>query len=128
MHSPTQAPAAAEAIDPRSFISARVMAMQIAPTIAMSERAAALRQAGIDVIGLAVGEPDFDTPGHIIESAHAAARRGFTRYTAPDGAPLVKDAVRTKLQRDNGLVYAREEVHVASGCKQVIYNAFAASL
>lgn len=87
-----------------------------------------MRAAGIDVISMAVGEPDFDTPAHIVEAAYAAAKSGFTRYTAPDGAPPVKRAVREKLLRDNRLDYQLAEIHVASGCKQVIQNAFAATL
>jgi aspartate aminotransferase len=110
------------------LLSRRVHGIKLAPTIAMNERAAAMRAQGLKVISLAVGELGFDTPEHIICSADAAARRGFTRYTAPDGAAIVKDAVRLKLKRDNGLDYARDEVHVASGAKQVIHNAFAATL
>ncbi len=110
------------------LLSRRVHGIKLAPTIAMNERAAALRAQGVKVISLAVGELDFDTPEHIVRSADAAARRGFTRYTAPDGAAVVKDAVRVKLKRDNGLDYDRDEVHVASGAKQVIHNAFAATL
>lgn len=102
--------------------------MGSSPTIAMSQRAAAMRSSGIDVITMSLGEPDFDTPARIVEAAHAAARSGFTRYTAADGAPVVKNAVRQKLVRDNRLDYAPAEIHVASGCKQVIHNAFAATL
>ena len=111
-----------------ALLSARVRCMGTSPTIAMSQRAAAMRAAGIDVISMAVGEPDFNTPARIVEAAHAAALGGFTRYTAPDGAPVVKNAVREKLLRDNGLDYAPAELHVASGAKQVIQNAFAATL
>jgi aspartate aminotransferase len=129
MHSTSpQRAAMAPASGWEALLSRRVRSMKLAPTIAMSERAARMREAGLDVISLAVGEPDFDTPLHIIEGAYAAARRGFTRYTAPDGSPLVKDAVREKMLRDNGLSFTRGEIHVASGCKQVIYNAFAATL
>ena len=110
------------------FLSRRVRGIKLAPTIAMSERAARMRDAGSDVISLAVGELDFDTPASVIEVAHVAAKRGYTRYTAPDGAPPVKDAVRTKIARDNGFAFERNEIHVASGCKQVIHNAFAATL
>lgn len=109
-------------------LSRRVQSIKMSPTIAMNERAALLRKGGRDVISLSVGELDFNTPEPIIEAAHAAAQRGFTRYTAADGAPLVKDAVRLKLQRDNGLSYRNEEVHVASGAKQVIFNALMARL
>ena len=111
-----------------ALLSARVRSMGTSPTIAMSQRAAAMRSAGVDVISMAVGEPDFDTPARIVEAAYAAAKSGFTRYTAADGAPVVKSAVRQKLLRDNHLDYAAAEVHVASGCKQVIQNAFSATL
>lgn len=111
-----------------SMLSQRLRQIKLAPTIAMSERAASMRREGRDVIPMALGELDFDTPGHVIERAHAAACEGLTRYTAPDGAPFVKDAVIAKLARDNGLTYARDEIHVASGCKQVIFNCLSATL
>lgn len=110
------------------LLSARVRSIAIAPTIAMSERAAELRARGEDVVNLAVGEPDFPTPPEVVDAAHEAARRGFTRYTAPDGAALVKDAVRVKLARDGLPPYGRSAIHVASGAKQVISNALAATL
>jgi aspartate aminotransferase len=121
-------PPAAAGPDGRALLSARVCSMGSSPTIAMSQRAAAMRAAGIDVISMSLGEPDFATPSRIVEAAHAAAVSGFTRYTAADGAPIVKNAVRQKLLRDNRLEYAPAEVHVASGAKQVIHNAFAATL
>ncbi len=111
-----------------NLLSLRVRSIGTSPTIAMSQRAAAMRADGVDVISMAVGEPDFDTPAHIVEAAYTAAKRGFTRYTAADGAPVVKLAVERKLVRDNDLRYAPSEIHVASGCKQVIQNAFAATL
>lgn len=109
-------------------LSRRVQGIRMSPTIAMNERAAALSRAGIDVISLSVGEPDFETPERILEAAYAAAKRGFTRYTAADGAPVVKEAVRSKLDRDNKLSYELAEIHVASGAKQVIFNALTALL
>ena len=112
----------------RSLLSLRVDAMTTSPTIARSQRANAMRATGTDVISMAVGEPDFATPSRIVDAAHAAARSGFTRYTAPDGAPVIKGAVRQKLIRDNHLAYSHDEIHVASGCKQVIHNGFAATL
>jgi len=114
--------------EPFAPISARVRRMSVSPTIAMSTRAAELRARGIDVISLAVGEPDFDTPAHIIEAAHRAAKAGKTRYTAADGGPEVKAAAIEKFRRENGLTFTPEQIHVASGAKQVIYNAFAATL
>jgi aspartate aminotransferase len=110
------------------LLSARVASMEVSPTIAMSQRAAALRAQGVDVISMSLGEPDFNTPARIVEAAYAAAQAGFTRYTAADGAPVIKNAVRQKLLRDNHLEYAPAEIHVASGAKQVIHNAFAATL
>ena len=98
-----------------NLLSLRVRSIGTSPTIAMSQRAAAMRADGVDVISMAVGEPDFDTPAHIVEAAYTAAKRGFTRYTAADGAPVVKLAVERKLVRDNDLRYAPSEIHVASG-------------
>jgi len=109
-------------------LSRRVRRIALSPTMAIAQRAAALREAGRDVVSLALGEPDFATPGHAIAAAHAAALRGLTRYTPPDGADAVKDAVVRKLARDNRLAYGRSEIHVASGSKQVIHNALAATL
>lgn len=87
-----------------------------------------MRAEGKSVISLALGEPDFETPAGAIAAAHAAAERGFTKYTAPDGDELVKRAVSRKLARDNDLAYGLDEIHVVSGSKQVIFNAFAATL
>ncbi|KSV75204.1 hypothetical protein N185_17645 [Sinorhizobium sp. GW3] len=109
-------------------VSARVEAMKISPTIAMSVRAAELKAAGHDIISLALGELDFNTPDEIIEAAHSAAINGMTRYTAPDGTPALKKAVCQKFKRDNDLSFNLNQIHVASGCKQVIYNALAATL
>lgn len=108
--------------------SARVQAMKISPTIAMSGRAAGLKAKGLDVISLALGELDFNTPGRIVDAAHNAAINGMTRYTAPDGTAELKQAIQAKFLRDNGLGFALNEIHVASGCKQVIHNALAATL
>ncbi len=83
---------------------------------------------GIDVIGFAQGEPDFDTPGHIKEAAIQAVRDGFTKYTATGGINELKDAVAAKLKRDNGLTYARNQVLVSCGGKHSLYNVFQALL
>ncbi|MDP3761197.1 MAG: pyridoxal phosphate-dependent aminotransferase [Ramlibacter sp.] len=119
-------PATAEGMSDRA--STRVRRIQLSPTIAIAGRAGVLRSAGRDVISLALGELDFDTPARIVEAAHKAALEGFTRYTAADGAAPIKDAVREKFRRDHGLSRGRDEIHVASGCKQVIFNALAATL
>jgi aspartate aminotransferase len=98
------------------------------PTVAMAGRALALKAEGHDVIGLAAGEPDFDTPEHIRAAGIAAIEAGHTRYTAVDGIPELKDAIAAKFARENGLSYSRDEITVASGGKQVLYNALMATL
>jgi len=103
---------------------------RIAPsaTIAISAKARALKAAGRDIIGLAAGEPDFDTPDNIKEAAIQAIRDGKTKYTDPDGMPLLKEAIVAKFQRENNLTYKTSQVHVAPGGKPVIYNALVATV
>jgi len=110
------------------MLSQRVRSLSVSATIAMAERAKALREAGRDAISLSLGELDFNTPEAIIDAASEAAKKGFTRYTAADGAPLIKRAIIEKFARENRVTYAMDEIHVASGAKQVIYNAMAATL
>ena len=88
-----------------SFLSATLSRVKPSPTIAMTAKAAELRAAGRDVIGLSAGEPDFDTPQNIKDAAVAAIAAGKTKYTAPDGIPELKQAICAKLKRDNGLEY-----------------------
>ena len=99
-------------------------ARQVAPsaTLTISTRARQLQAEGIDVISFSSGEPDFDTPAHIKAAAVQALLEGFTKYTATDGIPELKDAIRTKFKRDNGLDYARDEVIVSCGGKHSLYN------
>ncbi|NPD68799.1 pyridoxal phosphate-dependent aminotransferase [Lichenicola cladoniae] len=97
-------------------------------TIAMSIRARALRAAGHDVISLALGEPDFATPTHVIDAAHAAALDGQTKYPPVDGTLALKQAVVAKFARENDLDYALNEVMVANGGKQILFNALMATL
>jgi aspartate aminotransferase len=103
---------------------------RIAPsaTIAISAKARALKAAGRDVIGLAAGEPDFDTPENIREAGIRAIREGKTRYTDPDGTPELKAAICAKFARENGLTYKPSQIHIAPGGKPVIYNALVATL
>ena len=103
---------------------------RIAPsaTIAISAKARALKAAGRDIIGLAAGEPDFDTPDNIKEAAIQAIRDGKTKYTDPDGMPVLKEAIGAKFQRENNLTYKTSQVHVAPGGKPVIYNALVATI
>lgn len=111
-----------------SFIADRLGRIKPSPTIAISAKARELKAAGGDVIGLSAGEPDFDTPAHIIEAAIDAMKRGDTRYTDPDGTPELKDAICRKFKRDNNLDYARNQITVGTGGKQVLYNALMATL
>ena len=97
-------------------------------TIAVTTKAAELKSAGHDVIGLGAGEPDFDTPDNIKEAAITAIREGKTKYTPADGLPELKQAICGKFLRENGLTYKPSQVHVAPGGKPVIYNALVATL
>ncbi len=98
------------------------------PTIAVSTMARELKEAGRDVIGLGAGEPDFDTPENIREAGKRAIDEGKTRYTAPDGIPELKQAICAKFKRDNKLDYKPAQVSVGTGGKQILYNAFMATL
>src|SRR3546814_15353493 len=104
-----------------SVIAERLSANQPSPTIARTSKAAELKAAGRDVIGLGAGEPDFDTPDNIKEAAVKAIREGKTKYTAVDGTPELKKAICAKFTRENGLDYTPAEVTVGTGGKQVLY-------
>jgi aspartate aminotransferase len=111
-----------------SILAERLSRIKPSPTIAVTQKAAELKAAGRDVIGLGAGEPDFDTPSNIVEAAIAAMRRGETRYTAVDGTPALKKAISAKFKRENGLDYQPSQISVGTGGKQVLYNALAATL
>jgi aspartate aminotransferase len=111
-----------------SIIASRLSAIKPSPTIAVTGLALELKAAGRDIIGLAAGEPDFDTPDHVKAAACAAIERGETKYTAVDGTPALKAAVAEKFRRENGLDYAPSEISVGCGGKQIIYNAMMATL
>ena len=111
-----------------SFLSATLSRVKPSPTIAVSNKAAEMRAAGADVIGLGAGEPDFDTPAHIRAAGINAIETGKTRYTAVDGIAELKTAICAKFKRDNGLDYTPAQVTVSSGGKQVLYNALMATL
>ncbi|RZI46945.1 pyridoxal phosphate-dependent aminotransferase [Candidatus Finniella inopinata] len=106
----------------------RLRSIQPSPTLALNARAAALKAEGIDVINLAAGEPDFETPGWIQESAIQAMKQGLTKYTAVDGIQPLKKAIQEKFRRDNDLEYTLDEITVANGGKQILFNAMMASL
>jgi aspartate aminotransferase len=106
----------------------RLARIKPSPTIAVTNLARELKAQGRDVIGLGAGEPDFDTPDHIKAAAIEAIRAGDTKYTAVDGTPALKQAICRKFERDNGLSYTPEQITVGTGGKQVLYNAFMATL
>src|SRR5258708_34657960 len=94
----------------------------------MTARAAKLKAEGQDVIGLAAGEPDFDTPAYIADAGIEAIRKGMTRYTAVDGTAELKDAIIAKFKRDNALTYERSQGLLSSGAKQTCVMPCAALL
>lgn len=98
------------------------------PTLAITSRVMELKRAGIDVIGLGAGEPDFDTPDFVKEAAIAAIRAGKTKYTNVDGTPELKDAIVAKFKRDNALDYTAQQVTVNVGGKHTLFNALVATL
>ncbi len=118
----------APAGDPPTSLSRRMQSVALNPIIAVMNRARGLRAAGVRVCDFSVGEPDFDTPAHVQDAAIAAIRRGETRYTATDGTIALKEAIRAKFKRENGLEYRIDQISAAAGAKQVIYNAFQATL
>jgi len=111
-----------------SIVSNSLKRIKPSPTIAVTSKAREMRAAGKDVIGLGAGEPDFDTPDNIKEAAIQAIKRGDTKYTAVDGTPALKKAIKQKFSRENNLAYELDEISVGTGGKQVLYNAFMATL
>lgn len=111
-----------------AFIADRLSRIKPSPTIAVSTKAAELKAAGMDVIGLGAGEPDFDTPDPIKAAAKAAIDAGATKYTAVAGTLELREAICAKLKRDNDLDYTPVQIQVACGGKQSIYNAMMATL
>jgi len=111
-----------------AFLAASLARVKPSPTIAVTTKAAELKAAGRDVIGLGAGEPDFDTPDNIKQAAIAAIQAGKTKYTAVDGTPELKKAICAKFLRENGLKYETSQVTVGTGGKQVLYNALLATL
>ncbi|MFI7934606.1 pyridoxal phosphate-dependent aminotransferase, partial [Acinetobacter baumannii] len=103
-------------------LSDRVNAIKPSPTLAVTNKAAELKAAGKNVIGLGAGEPDFDTPQHIKDAAIEAINNGFTKYTAVDGTPGLKKAIIAKLKRDNNLDYQPNQILVSCGGKQSFFN------
>lgn len=109
-------------------LSSRLSRVKPSSTLAMTSRVLELQQKGVKVIGFAAGEPDFPTWEHVCEAAHQSIRDGEFRYTSVGGTPRLKQAIRTKLERDNALVYSDAEVVASCGGKHSLYNAMQALL
>jgi aspartate aminotransferase len=105
-----------------SVLSARVQSIKESPTLAITAKAAKYKAEGRPIIGLAAGEPDFDTPQHIKDAAIAAINAGYTKYTPVSGIPALKKAIVNKFKNENGFDYAVNEVIVGVGGKQTIFN------
>ena len=103
---------------------------QVRPSasVVVSQTARQLKAEGKDIIDLGIGEPDFDTPDHIIEAAHQAALSGQTRYTPMAGTAALKQAISDKFKRDNKLNFSPDQVFVSNGAKQIIFSAMLATL
>ena len=110
-----------------AFLSDTLFRVKPSPTIAVSTKAAELKAAGRDVIGLGAGEPDFDTPQNIKDAAKRAIDAGRTKYTPVDGIPELKKAICAKFLAENGLTYAPNQISVGTGGKQILYNALMAT-
>lgn len=111
-----------------ALFAARLNKVKASPTFAMIKLAAELKAQGKDVIGLSAGEPDFDTPDHIKAAAKAAIDAGKTKYTPVEGTPELRAAICAKFKRENGLDYKPSQVMASNGGKQVLYNAFVATV
>lgn len=104
------------------MLSARASKIRPSPTLAIDAKAKQMKEKGIDIVNLGVGEPDFDTPDNIKEAAIKAMRNGYTKYTPVGGLDILKDAIIDKFKNDNDLNYTREEIIVSCGAKHCLYN------
>ncbi|MBU8897430.1 aspartate aminotransferase [Corallococcus sp. H22C18031201] len=109
-------------------LARRLQAIKPSATLALNARAKALAAQGVDVVVLAAGEPDFDTPDFVKQAAIDAMKGGFTKYTATSGIPELREAIRQKLEKDNALKFAADQILVTAGGKQGLYNTFQALL
>lgn len=105
-------------------LSERIKEIGPSPTLAISAKAKRMKREGIDVVSFGAGEPDFDTPLHIKESAIKSINNGFTKYTPTTGIPELKEAICEKFKKDNGIEYTTDEVIVSCGAKHILYNIF----
>ncbi len=102
--------------------------LKASSTVAFNTQARELAQRGVDVVAMTAGEPDFQPPEHVLAAAHEAIDKGLTKYTATEGMLALREAVAAKFRRENGLSYSADQIIVSSGGKQVLYNAFMATL
>lgn len=112
------------AMDLAKQLASRVTTLSPSSTLAITAKAKEMKESGIDVIGLGAGEPDYNTPEPILEAAWHSMKEGKTKYTPSGGLPALKDAVIGKLEKDQGLTYARTEVMIGIGAKHVLYTLF----
>ena len=110
------------------YLSKRVQRVSLSANAAAKSRTTALREAGRDILDLTTGEPDFDTPVHVKQAAYAAIAAGATKYTPTPGVRALREAVQHKLRTENQLDYPLASIVIANGAKQIIFNAFAATL
>ena len=108
--------------------ASRISSIGVSEILKIGARAQAMKREGKPVIILGAGEPDFDTPDFVKDAACEAIKRGDTKYTALDGTPELKKAIREKFQRENGLAYEQDEITVSTGAKQILFNAMMASI
>ncbi len=111
-----------------TFFAPRLDRIKHSPSNAATQKVRELRAQGRDIIGLTIGEPDFPTPDNVKRAVTEAMARDETRYTTVDGTDELKEAVRLKFKRENGLDYARDKITVANGAKQIVFNAMMATL
>ncbi len=111
-----------------AFLSSRAARARLTASAQATQRVRELRAAGVDIVSLTQGEPDFNTPDHVIDAAHRAMRAGHTHYTPVDGTPELKEAIAAKFRRENGIACKPENVSAGAGGKQVLYNALMATL
>lgn len=110
------------------FISNRMARVKPSPTLTIASRAAQMKAMGEDVIGLAAGEPDFNTPQHIMDAAVTAMAQGKTKYTPVEGTAALHHAIANKFRKENNIDYEPGQIIVGTGAKQILFNAFLATL
>jgi len=115
-------------VDSKIVLSDRVQRVSMSPNAAAKQLTNSLKEAGVDIADLTTGEPDFDTPDHIKQAAYAAIKRGETKYTPTPGIKALRQSVQRKLLRENNLPFDADHIVIANGAKQIIFNAFAATL